>query len=84
MRYGYRYPLHDATLFDDAFGVGFDHVEPSDAIATNSFYCVDCWIVDQVGNRHPGYSVSPTPVRREMANQRAGFPIADGVRREIR
>ena len=30
---------------------------------TGDFWLVDCWVCDDQGNIHPGYSVSPVPVR---------------------
>lgn len=39
----------------------YDHAVP--AIDDNGImYCVDCWIVNSRGKRHPGYDVSPVPV----------------------
>lgn len=34
-------------------------------VDSGNFYLCDCWIVDRNGNKHPGYSVCPVPIRTE-------------------
>lgn len=74
MRFGMRYPLVDGTEYDDDHGSGFDHAEPARACSETD-WCVDCWIVDRDGNRHPGIDASPVPIRNEGVDLSGGFPV---------
>ena len=60
---GDRFPTK-RQLYDSDDDEQYDHVEP--AINDNGkFWLVDCWLVTEDGKVHPGYNVSPVPVRVE-------------------
>lgn len=56
-----RYALLDADRYDDEYGEGFDHVETFADV--DGCWIADCWVVNEHGEIHPGYSENPIPIR---------------------
>ena len=42
-------------------GIRYDRAKAT--TGSTGMFITDCWICDRYGNRHPGYSNSPVPVR---------------------
>lgn len=60
-RTGQSYALRDADRYDDEHGIGYGRVETYGEC--EGMYITDCWVVNEEGEIHPGYSESPIPVR---------------------
>jgi len=59
MRYGYRYTNKGAGEDEGSYCYA-EPVEYADGA-----WLGDCWLVDEYGNVHPGYNVSPVPLLAE-------------------
>lgn len=58
------YPLKEPTRFDDEYGEGYSYALVADEDPGECFI-VDCWIVNQQGEKHPGLDASPVPISAE-------------------
>ena len=67
------YPLKDAERYDDDFGEGFDHALLADYGPISPGCLIhDAWIVTAAGDVHPGFNVSPVPIRLEDVDEAKG------------
>jgi hypothetical protein len=72
---GYIYPLKDPQRYDDDYGRGY-YFAAIDAGATPlSCRIHDVWIVNEFGERHPGYNISPVPIRIDDVHMEQGWRL---------
>jgi len=57
------YRLKDPVRYNDEYGEGYDRVETFGEC--DGMYMTDCWVVNQLGEIHPGYCECPVPIRFE-------------------
>lgn len=72
---GYIYRLNDPERYDDENGTGFDHVLVPDDMM-EGMHMVDCWPVNRHGDKHPGYDISPIPVRIKDVDIESAHPFS--------
>jgi len=53
------HPISDEAIEDD-YG---EYVFAAPVGPLEGLYVIDCWLVNKDGEVHPGYSVSPVPIR---------------------
>jgi hypothetical protein len=58
-----RYPLVDPTRYDDDLGEGYAFAHTVENV--DGCTIVDCWIVNEAGEVHPGYDECAVPIRYE-------------------
>jgi hypothetical protein len=73
---GFIYPLIDPEHYDDDdHGSGYDHVAIDHDANPGDCYIHDAWVVNSVGEVHPGYNACPIPIRREDVDIARGRPL---------
>lgn len=63
------YKLKDPIRYDDEFGIGYDRIETFGEC--DGMYITECWIVNQLGEVHPGYADCPVPIRFDDVEEEA-------------
>lgn len=74
------YALKNPTAYDDEYGTGYGRAETYGPIDCEGMFIVDCWIVNDVGEVHPGYNESPVPVRFEDLVPESAMPAVNSDR----
>jgi hypothetical protein len=60
---GYAYPLMDPESYDDEYGTGYTFaLVAEEEFVPEGCYMIDCWIVNERGEKHPGIDSCPVPV----------------------
>lgn len=77
---GTSYALKNPTAYDDEFGEGYGRAETYGHIDCEGMFIVDCWIVNDAGEVHPGMSESPVPVRFDDVIPESAQPAVNGGR----
>lgn len=70
---GTTYPLVEPDSFDDDCGEGYGFARVAGDLHDLPMTMVDCWIVNQEGDRHPGYDQCPVPVRIQDVDTASAF-----------
>jgi hypothetical protein len=77
---GMSYQLKYPTSYDDEFGEGYTRVETYGKIECEGMYIVDCWVVNEQGEIHPGMTESPVPVNFNDVIAESARPAVNGER----
>lgn len=60
----HSYALRDPERYDDEFGEGYGRAIAGPSTMEGA-WLTDCWIANDQGKVHPGYSACPVPIRFE-------------------
>jgi hypothetical protein len=70
------YPLNDPTFYDNKFCTGYGYALVADN-DPGACWRVDCWIVNEQGDKHPDIDMAPSPIEIDDIDIEQGRPFVN-------